>query len=122
MFYGTQLSNIKLEAPELKFGEDMFGNCSQLLDISFNTPSLTYADRMLQGTNVISVELDAPELQSAEGMFENVTTLSSFIGNLSGLENGSSMFKNTSLVNFDVESLNNLTIADEMMVGTQLVE
>lgn len=122
MFYGTQLSNIKLEAPELKFGEDMFGNCSQLLDISFNTPSLTYADRMLQGTNVINVELVAPELQSAEGMFENVTTLSSFIGNLSGLENGSSMFKNTSLVNFDVESLNNLTIADEMMVGTQLVE
>lgn len=77
---------------------------------------------MMVGTVVTTISLDTPELESAEGMFEDVRSLTSFSGDLSNLRNGNAMFKNTSLDLFDVQSLDNLVTADEMMVGTQITE
>lgn len=122
MFYGTPLEIVEVNAPELLYGDDMFGECTQLAEITFNTPLLKNADRMMVGTVVITISLDAPELESADGMFEDVRSLTSFSGDLSNLRNGNAMFKNTSLESFEVQSLDNLVTADEMMVGTQITE
>ena len=94
MFTNTNLKSFSTETPMLYSAAYMFGGCSNLDTINFETGHIKNGHGMFSNTALVTFDSDLSSLTDGEYMFDCCKNLESFSSDLSSLTHGGSMFIN----------------------------